>query len=94
MYQAVFKSPVQNQRILYYENLIPSDSGNPAVLLINEQPVVLIVWTYGDGGSGTSIVEFKDDLNQMISDLNAACDVTNEYQLMEIDLSMFDKLDN
>ena len=62
------------------------DSGNPMFIIINNQPVLLTVWTTGVSGSGTSVTAFKDDINYMMNSLGGG------YQLDEIDLSGFTKL--
>jgi len=62
------------------------DSGNPMFIIVNDQPVLLTVWTSGGPGRGTSVTAFKDDINGMMNDLGGG------YQLEEIDLSGFNVL--
>ena len=83
---AVFDYPVDTNRLNFSEEIIIGDSGNPAFLILNDQLVLLSVWTYGDAGAGTSITQFKDDINQLMTDLGGG------YQLTEIDLSEFSLL--
>ena len=83
---AVFDYPVDTNRLEYSEEIILGDSGNPAFLIIDDQLVILSVWTYGDAGAGTSLTVFKDDINQIMTDLGGG------YQLSEIDLSGFSSL--
>jgi hypothetical protein len=73
--------------------LINGDSGNPAFIILNDQPVLLTVWTEGGAGVGTSLTAFKSDVNQIMSDLEELFSLTNGFQLTEIDLSDFQKLD-
>ncbi len=75
--------PVDATRFAFYERIVLYDSGNPCFLWINGQPVLLTVWTRGGPGSGTSVTAFKNDINQLMSDLGGG------YQLTEIDLSGF-----
>jgi len=82
----VFDYPADTNRLNYSEEIINGDSGNPAFLILNQQLVLLSVWTYGDAGAGTSVTAFKDDLNQLMTDLGGG------YQLTEIDLSKFSSL--
>ncbi|MDA3923804.1 MAG: hypothetical protein PF904_03790 [Kiritimatiellae bacterium] len=80
---------LENQdRKNFYESVILGDSGNPAFLIMQNQPVLLTVWSFGLGGSGTSVSAFKGDIEQMMEDLGGG------YQLTEIDLSIFSKLND
>lgn len=67
----------------FFENIIAGDSGNPAFMIVDNQLVLLTVWTFGYGGSGTSIVHQKNEINKMMKDLGG------DYQLTEIDFSHF-----
>lgn len=67
----------------FFENIILGDSGNPAFLIINDELVIITVWTFGGGGSGTSILVHKDAINTMMTTLGGG------YSLTEIDLSGF-----
>ena len=77
---------IDPSRLAFFEDVINYDSGNPAFILINGQPVLLTVWTEGLAGSGTSATAFKADINQLMSDLSGG------YQLTEIELSNFSPL--
>jgi hypothetical protein len=80
---ARFRAPTDATRLEYYENLVTGDSGNPAFLIINNELVLLTVWTYGGAGSGTNILAQKITLNAMMTQLGGG------YSLTEIDLSSF-----
>lgn len=80
---APFKRPVLSSRLAFFENIISGDSGNPAFLIINDELVIITVWTSGGAGSGTSILYHKDAINTMMSTLGGG------YSLTEIDLSGF-----
>lgn len=81
--RARFSNPKNSTRLLFYENIIMGDSGNPAFLIINNELVIITIWTYGGAGTGTSIVYHKDAMNTMMSTLGGG------YQLTEVDLSGF-----
>jgi hypothetical protein len=83
---AGFASPVGinfAQRLAFHENKVGGDSGNPAFLIINDQLVLLTVWTYGGAGSGTFVTQQISIINDMMTELGGG------YQLTEIDLSGF-----
>ena len=71
------------KRAEFYENKINGDSGNPAFLIINNQLVILCVWTYGFAGAGTFITPHRNYINTMMSQLGG------NYTLTDIDLSGF-----
>jgi hypothetical protein len=80
---AQFNRPTNSQRALFHEDKIGGDSGNPAALIINGQLVVLTCWTFGGGGSGTSVVYHRAAINALMTSLGGG------YQLTDIDLSGF-----
>jgi len=90
----LFSYPSISSRAGYSEPLIGGDSGNPSFFILNQELVLLTVWTGGFAGSGTSVTDFKSDINQLISDVNQLYGATNNYQLTETDLSGFDSLEN
>lgn len=71
------------KRLEFYEPKIGGDSGNPAFLIINNQLVLLTVWTFGGAGSGTFVTGHIAAINTMMSQLGGG------YQLTEADLSGF-----
>lgn len=79
----LFTVPTDPKRLEFYEPKIGGDSGNPAILPVNGLPVLLTVWTSGGAGSGTSVRQFKADINTLMTTLGGG------YQLTEIDLSGF-----
>ena len=52
---STFSYPVDADRLIFSESLIVGDSGNPAFLVVNGELVLVTVWTYGGGGSGTEL---------------------------------------
>jgi hypothetical protein len=92
-----FYIPYDTKRQCFYEALIGGDSGNPGFIFINDEPIILTVWTYGTGGSGTSITAKKALINQILTHLSeeaglSAGEVANNntaWQLTEKNLSLF-----
>lgn len=78
----LWKQP-SNTRLLFFETIVTGDSGSPAFLIINNQLVLVTVWTFGGAGGGTSILYFKDNINEIMTSLGGG------YSLTEIDLSGF-----
>ena len=71
------------QRTLFYESKIGGDSGNPAFLIINNELVLLTVWTFGGAGSGTFLTPQISAINAMMTSLGGG------YQVTTINLSSF-----
>lgn len=81
---AGFRVPeFSSTRYAFSETIITGDSGNPAFLIIDDELVIITVWTFGGAGGGTSILFHKDAINTMMSTLGGG------YSLTEIDLSGF-----
>lgn len=76
-------------RHAYYEDKVPNDSGNPAFLIINDELVLLTVWTYGGPGRGTNVATHRADINSMITNVDAAAGISTGYSLTTQDLSGF-----
>lgn len=76
-YNVVFGRP-SGKRMDFNETIIPGDSGNPSFLIINNQLVLLTIWTFPN--SGTSVTAYKKEINQMMKLLGG------NYELSEIDL--------
>jgi hypothetical protein len=83
------KRPSDTKRLQFYEELIVGDSGNPCFFIINNQLVILTVWTSGPSGAGTSISAEKAVLNQMINELDTSVGINTGYTLTEVNLSNF-----
>ncbi len=80
---ASFITPLDTNRLAFYESKVGGDSGNPAFWIIDNQLVLLTVWTFGGAGAGTSIVKNKPLINQLMSQVGGG------YQLAEMDLSEY-----
>ena len=83
-----FTIPYNPTRLSYYDHVYGGDSGNPSFCAISNKLVLLTVWTGAEGtpGYGTPIVTFKNDINNMMTELGRG------YQLTEMDISGFQPL--
>lgn len=81
--KALFLTPTNTIRFSFFESIILGDSGNPAFLIIDDELVIITVWTFGGAGGGTSISYHKDAINTIMTTLGGG------YSLTEIDLSGF-----
>jgi hypothetical protein len=84
--RAIFNPLNKEPYTTFYENIIAGDSGNPAFMIINNELVLITIWTFGYGGSGTFLTAQKNAINQIMNELGGG------YQLTEIDLSSFKKI--
>lgn len=84
-----FLTPVDVSRLIFHENKISGDSGNPAFLIVNGELVLVTVWTFGGAGSGTPVASHIADLNQMIIDADTQAGVSTGYTVTEADFSSF-----
>jgi hypothetical protein len=80
---AQFMPPASSLRATFYEDKIGGDSSNPACLIVNGQLVVLTCWTFGGGGSGTSVVDQRTALDAIMTSLGGG------YTTTAVDLSGF-----
>lgn len=76
-------APILSYRQANYESKIVGDSGNPSFFVIDNQLVLLFVFTYGGAGSGTSVQYHYDDINDAMHSLGS------RHSLTEIDLSQY-----
>jgi hypothetical protein len=74
-------------RLAFSEKLVGGDSGNPCFLIIAGEPVLLDTLTYGMGGSGTAISEWKTEINKAMETLSGEDTL---YTLDEVDLSGYE----
>jgi len=79
----LWRQPSKTNRLSFFESIITGDSGSPAFLIINDELVLITVWTFGGAGGGTSLLYFKDNINDIMAILGGG------YSLTEIDLSGF-----
>jgi hypothetical protein len=85
-----FDYPVNTNKSVLYFGKFSGDSGNPAFLIINNELILLTVWTYGNAGAGTFLSLYIDLINQMIADVDVlASNGGTGYTLSTADLSGF-----
>lgn len=84
-----FQTPLDADRLIFDEDKISGDSGNPAFVILNGDLVLVTVWTMGGAGGGTGISDNILDLNQMIIDSDAQAGVSTGYTVTEADFSAF-----
>jgi hypothetical protein len=89
IYLARFRYPHLADEIVLFENKITGDSGNPAFLIINNELVLLTVWTGGGPGSGTFITPQIDAINNMIATSDSLVGTSTGYTLATASLSGF-----
>lgn len=76
--------PTSALRLNFNEGLVGGDSGNPAFWFINGDLVLLTMWTGAqNGGYGTSVAAFRDDVNAAMTTLGGG------YQLTTVNLSSY-----
>ena len=85
----MFLTPTDSDRLIFNENKIVGDSGNPAFLIINNELVLVTVWTSGGAGSGTPVANYIADLNNMIVTADAQAGVSTGYTVTEANFSAF-----
>ena len=89
------KSALHLDRLGFYEDVIPGDSGDPAFLIINDTLVLLTTLTSGGAGSGTFVTPQISALNAMIVAADADAAAGNPgfpatgLQVQTVDLSGF-----
>lgn len=84
--RALFIAPYTinyQNRLAFYEDKVGGDSGNPAFLIVNNQLVLVTVWTNGGAGRGTFTTPQIAAINTMMATLGGG------YQLTEVDLAGF-----
>ncbi len=84
--RTITRRPVDSARQSFYTGLQGGDSGNPLLMFISGETVLLTVWSYGDG-TGTSVSALKSDINDIMDDLGGG------YHLQEINLSGYRSLE-
>ncbi len=63
------RAPLDPVRAKYYERLVGGDSSDPCLLVGQQAPVLLTVWTYGGYGSGTSCTFYSNWINGTVRTL-------------------------
>ncbi|XP_048254665.1 uncharacterized protein LOC124112852 [Haliotis rufescens] len=79
---ARLRAPLRTSiRLDFYEFKVSTVSGNPTFFVIDNQLVLLFVFTTGGAGGGTSINHYFDQINEIMVNEGGG------YQLTEMDLS-------
>jgi len=86
------RTPTDPNRLIFHENKISGDSGNPAFLIVDRELVLVTVWTFGGAGSGTPIADYISDINTMISTADTQAGVSTNYTVTEADFSTFPQI--
>mgnify|MGYP006253163315 FL=1 len=81
------QKPTDPKRLIFHENKISGDSGNPAFLVFDGKPVLVTVWTWGGAGGGTPVAEYISDIKAMIVTADTRAGVSTNYTLTEADFS-------
>jgi hypothetical protein len=79
--------PTEEHRMALFESIISGDSGSPSFLVVNNQLVILTIWTGGTGviaGSGSEISSFIPEIDSAMATLQGG---GNPYQLSTVDLT-------
>ena len=82
------RTPTDSKRLIFNESKIKGDSGNPAFLIFQGEPVLVTVWTFGGAGAGTPIANYISDINGMIATADKQAGVNTNYTVTEADLSL------
>jgi hypothetical protein len=87
-----FTTPIDADRLIFHEDKISGDSGNPAFLIVNGLLVLITVWTYGGAGGGTPVASYIADINAQIAAADAQAGIApTGYTLTQADFSAFPK---
>ena len=84
-----FTTPTDSDRLIFHENIISGDSGNPAGVIVDGEFVSVTMWTYGGAGSGTPVADFISDINTMITTADTQASVSTGLTVVEADFSAF-----
>jgi len=85
------QTPADSKRRIFHESKIKGDSGNPAFLIFDGDPVLVTVWTWGGAGGGTLVADYISDINTMIETADTQAGVSTTYTITEADFSTYGK---
>ncbi|MEM9280469.1 MAG: hypothetical protein AAGA96_01460 [Verrucomicrobiota bacterium] len=69
VFRNFMQAPTNRQRLEFYKEVEANDSANPAFLILDNQPVLITLWSSGGPGAGNSLVRLKREINQVMGDL-------------------------
>jgi hypothetical protein len=99
-----FQFPEDPVRLIFSEEIVVGDSGNPAFLLVEQEgvitPILITIWTFGNAGIGFATAGNTDLINQKIVETDTQAGVSavddptwpnanGHYQVKEADFSAF-----
>lgn len=98
--RAYHLKPNDPQRLIFYlslsapekSGLYIGDSGNGGFVIIDSQLILTNLWTFGGPGSGTSVTNEKNIINEMIVDLDNSLGEITGFEVQEFDFSKYIKL--
>jgi hypothetical protein len=76
-----FQVPTSEVRLSFYEAIIPGDSGNPAFFIINDELVILAVWTLGGPGAGFAVHAFVPQIEAAMVSLGGGYNTLTRINL-------------
>lgn len=82
--RANYSMPADMQRRAFYADVISGDSGNPACVIIGDKLVLLNLWTFGGGGTGTHVTAFRTAIQAAMTTLGGGYTT-----LTNVDLSSY-----
>jgi hypothetical protein len=74
--RAGFKVPPAAGRAGFYEAKIGGDSGNPAFLIVNGEPVLVTTWTFGGAGAGPNYAAIRSQIDTAMTTLGGGYTTT------------------
>ena len=86
------RNPTDPNRLIFHENKISGDSGNPAFIIVDGELVLMTVWTYGGAGGGTAVANYISGINTMIATADTQAGVSTNYTVTEADFSTFPQI--
>ncbi|MBD2570054.1 hypothetical protein [Anabaena lutea] len=89
--QASFAVSYKAPRSAFSEPIVGGDSGNPQFLIINDELVLIGVWSTATSGSAqsTNLSKQISVINQLIADVDDLSNIGTGYQVSTVDLSGF-----
>ena len=73
--------PAERQRLAFQKPIVGGDSGNPAFLIIDKQPIILYCLRGGGYGAGPALHCFRNDIQRVMDELCPG------YKLEEFDFN-------
>lgn len=81
--------PTDTDRLIFSEEIIGGDSGNPAFVIYNDALILHTTWGGGGAGSGTPVYSYIPEINAAIITSDAQSEADTGYTMTEADFSAF-----